>query len=100
MTQLTAQESRAIERARVQMTGQAWGISFGLTAALGIFVATMVLVLKGGPNVGQNLGLLAQYLPGYRVTFPGAFIGFIYLFVIGYMFGRLAGVVYNFVSRR
>lgn len=100
MTTFTPQESRAIEQARVQMTGQAWGISFGLMAAAGIFLATVILVLKGGPNVGQHLGLLAQYLPGYRVTFPGAFIGFVYLFVIGYMFGRLAGVVYNFATRR
>jgi hypothetical protein len=61
---------------------------------------TMILVVKGGVNVGSNLGLLGVYLPGYRVTVAGAFIGFVYLFVIGYAFGRLVGVVYNLAARR
>jgi hypothetical protein len=100
MDRLTPQESRVVERATLHLNAQAWGVSFGLLSALIIFVATMVLVLKGGVNVGDNLRLLGNFLPGYRVTFLGAFIGFIYLFVIGYAFGRLIGVVYNFAARR
>lgn len=100
MARLTPSESRVIERKTLHLHAQAWGISFGMLAAFAIFVATIVLVLKGGANVGEHLGLLRHYLPGYRVTFVGAFIGFIYLFVIGYAFGRLVGVVYNFAARR
>jgi hypothetical protein len=50
--------------------------------------------------VGQHLGLLSNYFPGYRVTFVGSLIGFVYAFVIGYGLGRLiAGVYDRLVSR-
>lgn len=100
MAEFTPVESRAIERETLHLNAQAWGISFGFLGAITIFLATIVLVIKGGEDVGRHLALLSVYLPGYRVTFAGAFIGFIYLFVIGYALGRLVGVVYNFVSRR
>src|SRR5262245_22632752 len=63
------------------------GISFGLLGGLGIFVATLWLVLKGGTRIGPHLGLLANYFPGYRVTFLGSFIGFVYGFVIASVAG-------------
>ena len=83
----------------LRLNARAWGIAVGLLFALGIFLATVLLVVKGGPTVGPHLGLLGQYLPGYTVTWGGAFIGFIYLFVIGYGVGRLIGVVYNALAR-
>jgi hypothetical protein len=39
------------------------------------------------------------FLPGYTVSVGGAFIGFAYLFVIGYAIGRLIGLVYNKLAR-
>ena len=78
-----------------RLNARAWGIAVGLLLGIGLFIATNVLVLKGGPNVGQHLNLLAIYLPGYRVTFVGSLIGFVYMFVIGYALGRLIGLVYN-----
>ena len=60
-----------------------------------MFIATNILVIKGGPNPGQHLELLAVFFPGYRVTFPGSIVGFIYAFVVGYALGRLIGMVYN-----
>jgi hypothetical protein len=71
----------------------------GLLLGLGLFIATNVLVLKGGEVVGPHLGLIGVYLPGYRVSFVGSLIGFVYLFVIGYGLGRLIGAVYNAVAR-
>jgi hypothetical protein len=79
----------------MRLNAQAWGIAFGFLFGIGLFLATIVLVVKGGENVGQHLGLLSVYLPGYRVTVAGAFLGFAYMFVIGYALGRLIGVVYN-----
>ena len=60
-----------------------------------MFVATIVLVLKGGNRVGPHLGLLSTYLPGYRVTWPGAFIGAAYMFFLGYGAGRTIATIYN-----
>lgn len=82
------------------LNARAWGVSVGLIMGLALFVATNILVLRGGATVGPHLGLLGIYLPGYRVTFLGSLIGFVYAFVIGYGMGRLVGIVYNATARR
>ncbi len=81
------------------MAWTAQAIATGVLAGLGIFVATNWLVLKGGPVVGPNLALLAQFCPGYSVTFGGSLIGSAYGFVYG---GAAAvGWIYNrFVQAR
>lgn len=98
MDELTTEEERELHRVTQRLNAQAWGVSFGLLLGVGLFVATVILVAKGGPNPGQHLGLLREYLPGYRVTVAGAFLGFVYAFVIGYALGRVIGVVYNKVA--
>lgn len=92
-------EAEAVQRALRRLNARAWGISLGLLFGLGLLSATLFLVIKGGPNVGQHLALLGNYFPGYRVTVVGAFIGFVYAFVLGYAVGRLIGVVYNRLAR-
>ena len=82
----------------LRLNGRAWGISVGLILGLGLFLATNVLVLRGGEIVGPHLALLGVYLPGYRVSLAGSLIGFVYAFVIGYGLGRLISGVYNRVA--
>ena len=84
-----------LARAVARLNARAWGIAIGLLLGLGLFIATIVLVIKGGPNPGPHLILLRIYFPGYRITVLGAVIGFVYAFVIGYALGRLIGTVYN-----
>ena len=86
---------RELRRAVLKLNERAWGAAGALAAGLGLFVATNVLVMRGGPNVGEHLGLLRHYLPGYRVSFVGSLIGFVYAFVLGYMAGRAIGWIYN-----
>ncbi|HTL04841.1 MAG TPA: hypothetical protein VL241_03785 [Gemmatimonadales bacterium] len=88
-------ENREIRTTLARLNARAWGIAMGLLLGGGLFVATMVLVMRGGANVGQHLGLLRAYFPGYSVTIHGSFIGFIYAFVVGYALGRVIGMVYN-----
>ena len=83
----------------LRLNAHAWGIAIGLILGVALFVATAFLLIKGGPTVGPHLTLLSAYLPGYRVTWGGAFIGFGYLFVIGYLIGRLIGGIYNTLVR-
>ena len=85
----------SLNTAILRLNGRAWGIAAGLLLGGGLFVATNILVLKGGPNVGKHLRLLSVFFPGYSVTFVGSIIGFIYAFVLGYAVGRLIGGVYN-----
>jgi hypothetical protein len=88
-------EEQALQDALVRLNARAWGIAMGMLLGGGLFIATNVLVIKGGENVGQHLRMLRVFLPGYSVTFLGSLVGFIYLFVLGYILGRLVGVVYN-----
>lgn len=88
-------EQQALEVAIRRLNERAWGITLGSLLGGGLFLATIVLVLKGGQNVGAHLSLLSNYFPGYRVTVLGSFIGFVYGFVIGYGVGRIIGTVYN-----
>ena len=62
---------------------------------LGLFAATLLLVIRGGQTVGPHLGLLGIYLPGYEVTLMGAVLGLLYGLVIGYAAGFLVGALYN-----
>jgi hypothetical protein len=73
------------------------GIALGFLGGLLIFAATMWLVIKGGPNVGQHLQLLSHYFPGYRVTVLGSFIGFLYGFASGFLVGSAIGRIYNYL---
>ncbi len=98
MTHLDPEEARAVRREVLRLNAKAWGLSFGLLGGLGLFLSTIILVVKGGERVGPHLALLSIYLPGYRVTVAGAFIGFVYLFVIGYAVGRGIGTIYNAIA--
>jgi hypothetical protein len=98
MALISTEDAHIVERATLHLNGQAWGVAFGMLGGLALFVATIVLVIKGGPDVGQHLKLLSAFFPGYRVSWVGAFIGFIYVFVVCYALGRLIGVVYNYVA--
>ena len=92
---LTPDEQRALERALVRVNEHAWGIALGLLCGIGLFLATAILVARGGPTVGPHLSLLGIYLPGYRVTWMGALLGFVYGLAGGYATGWVIGAIYN-----
>jgi hypothetical protein len=96
---LTLEEQRRIEQALVRLNERGWGIAFALLGGLGLFAATLILVLRGGETVGPHLALLGIYLPGYEVTTLGAVIGLAYGAGIGYIVGYLIGALYNRLVR-
>ena len=77
------------EPARVIATldARAFGIAIGVVVGAGVFLATIVLLVKGGDVVGPNLALLSQYFLGYRVSALGAFVGAAYGFLTGFLAG-------------
>lgn len=95
----TTGSEQELRHAIARLNERAWGITGGLLLGFGLFLATNILVLKGGPNPGPHLALLKVYFPGYRVTFLGSLIGFVYAFVVGYALGRLIGSVYNLLVK-
>jgi hypothetical protein len=97
---LTPQEQQVLRKTLARANEQGWGIALGLLGGVGLFAATAVLVLKGGPAPGPHLALLSVYFPGYRVTWLGAVIGFVYAFVVGYAVGRTIATLYNWILPR
>ena len=77
------------------LNAKVMGLALGVICALGLFVATNWLVIKGGPRVGPHLQLLSQYFIGYRVTFVGSLIGAGYGFAVGTLAGAMIGWIYN-----
>ena len=95
-------EEEKLLKAVVRLNATSLGLILGLLIGLAIFLATNWLVIKGGPVtrsgkeiVGPHLQLLSQFFIGYKVSFLGSIIGFLYGFAIGTLGGALIGWIYN-----
>ena len=88
-------EEQILRRAIARLRATIMAISFGMTGGVGLFVATAWLLIRGGQNVGQHLNLLGNYLPGYSVTWPGAFLGLLYGVIVGAAVGASVAWTYN-----
>jgi hypothetical protein len=88
-------DEQQLTRAVLRMNGNITGVACGIVAGMGLGVATLWLVIKGGPHVGQHLELLGQFFIGYTVTVAGSVVGLLYGFVAGYISGRVVAWVYN-----
>ena len=79
---------------------KAFAIACGIVAAGILFGLTVVVVIKGpvepDVEVGQHLGLLTNYFPGYDVTWVGAFVGLVWGFIAGFVPGYLVAGAMNF----
>lgn len=95
----TPEIDRATLNTIIDLNAQVLGLTLGFISALGLFLATNFLILKGGQNVGATLQLLGQFFYGYKVTFLGSFIGAAYAFVTGYIAGYLLGTIYTWVAK-
>jgi len=81
-----------------KMDVPAMTIAVGVLGALALFLATAVLLLQPVPEnypVGTHLQDLANYLPGYAVSWQGGFVGALYGFFIGGLVGFAAAVYWN-----
>lgn len=97
MTELskTSAAERVIIEAFARLDRTALGIAVGTLCGVGVFLATIILIIKGGEVVGPNLALLGQFFYGYTVTLTGAFIGLVYGFVVGFIIGWLIALLRN-----
>ena len=96
---VTGEERALIEAAVARMRAGILAIVFAMLCGSGLFTATAWLLIKGGENVGATLGLLGNYLPGYTVTWPGAFLGLAYGSAIGGAMGWSLARIYNRLAR-
>ena len=89
---------RLVKAAFARMDAVALGTSIGALGAILLSLATGFLLVKGagsGEHIGPHLGLLANFLPFYSVSWGGAVIGAIEAFAIGFAVGALLAVAWN-----
>lgn len=76
----------------------ALAVAMGTVCAIGLFLMTATLLIKGAPpgvDVGVHLGLLSIYLPGYSVSWGGGAIGAAYAWIVGAIVGFVWAVLWN-----
>jgi protoporphyrinogen oxidase len=93
--ELAAAVDGALRRTTQKLDRTALGVAIGTVGGLGLFLATVWLLIAGGPNVGANLRLIGQFFPGFSVTPIGAVVGFVYAFVVGFGVGWFFALARN-----
>ena len=99
MSQPTDEQWMIIQSSVARLRASVMAVVFGLTGGVGLWVATAWLLIKGGEQVGYHLGLLSNYFPGYRVSWPGSFLGLFYGGLLGAVVGWSVAWIYNRVVR-
>ena len=85
----------ALDAVWAKLDPLALGIAVGVVSGIGLFLATIVLLLQDGPGVGTTLSLLGHYLLGFQSTWAGALIGLVEAGVGGFILGYLGAEVKN-----
>ena len=75
---------------------RAFGAAIGSAAAIAVVGMTVIHILKN-PAPPVNLDLLAQYFPGYSVSWLGALIGAAWAFASGFCAGWFTAFIRNLV---
>lgn len=90
-----AKKTDEVSQTLARIKADALAVVCAVIGGLGLFVMTVWLVIKDGPQAGQHLQLLSNYFIGYSVTWPGAFIGLLYGAMTGGVVGWAVGRIYN-----
>ena len=86
---MLSNSERTLLTSLVRLNMSIMGAMAGIFAGLLLWLATAILLLRGGPNVGQNLSLLGVFLPGYEVSWAGAWIGLFWGLILGGLSGAI-----------
>ena len=90
----------ALARVFANYDSVALGSAVGVVAGALVFLATAILLMRGGDPVGPNLSLLGHYLLGYEISWAGAVLGLVEAGLGGFGFGFvLASMVNGVVDR-
>jgi hypothetical protein len=98
LKKLAASDRAILMAAFARMDVPALAVAMGTLFAIGLFLLTAILLVKGAPpgqHVGPHLGLLGVYLPGYSVSWGGAAIGAVYAWIGGALLGFVWAVLWN-----
>jgi hypothetical protein len=92
-------EIELIASAVARLRAGIMALVFAFCGGLGLFLATVWLLLRGGRNIGEHLGLLSNYFPGYSVSWVGSLVGLAYGAMVGGVVGYTLAWIYNRLAR-
>lgn len=95
---LGTREWEIVHHAVARLRARVMAAVFAMVGGTGLFVATVWLLVQGGPNVGQHLNLLGHYFPGYSVTWGGAVLGLFWGALAGGVLGWCVAWLYNRIA--
>ena len=73
----------------------ALGAAVGVVCGLGLFLATVLVLVDAPGDPGRVLSLLGQYFLGYEVSWMGAVIGLVGAGSSGFLFGWMLAILIN-----
>ena len=79
----------------MRLHGTSLGLAMGAMAALGLFLSTAWLVVRGTAGESVHAALLSNYIPGYSVSIGGGLLGALELFIVVFIACFLLATVYN-----
>jgi hypothetical protein len=91
---------RLLEATLARLNARILGVTLAFLGAAGLAIATLVLLVEGGSQVGKHLRLLRHFFPGYDVTWSGLLLSIPYGAATGFVAGYVISRVYNVVARR
>jgi hypothetical protein len=81
----------------MRLNSLAFGVTLGIMWGATVFLATLWIIVAGGP--GEHLALLGRFYLGYTITVAGAFVGLVYGFVDGFIGGVIFAALYNLLAK-
>ena len=93
--QETEQIRDLLQTKALRVNSVVMAVVVGLIMGIGLFAVTNLLRLRDGPKAGPHLALLGQLFFGYRVTFIGSVIGFVWAFATGFIATYVGATIYN-----
>jgi hypothetical protein len=73
----------------------ALGAACGIVGGFGVFVATVILLIRDGPEMGSHVNVVSQNLIGYSATWQGSIVGALYGAITGFIAGWTLAAVRN-----
>ena len=90
---------RRIRELYARIDPVALGSAMGMMTGVTLFLATVVLLLRGAETSMPNISLLGNYFLGYGVSWFGALVGLIEGSLAGYLLGWSMASLTNLVMR-
>lgn len=81
-----------------RLSGWALGLALGSLIGAQLFLSSAWLIVRGTADESVHAALLANYLPGYSVTWVGAAIGAAWLFGYALALSMLFAHIYNAIA--